>query len=61
MLKEFKIDLGEMVTHDETGVVIGSDTGRVIAKFSHEQEARAFCDSANEDFSFAIGLHDYDN
>jgi len=41
------MQFGEDAIHDGAGVVTGSDTGRVIAKFSHEAEAEAFCEALN--------------
>ena len=42
------MQFGEDAIHEGAGVVVGSDTGRVIAKFSHEAEAEAFCEALNE-------------
>ena len=41
------MNLGEKVTHEGAGIVCGEDTGRVIAKFSHESEAESFCELVN--------------
>ena len=42
------INLGENAIYEGAGVVVGDDTGRVIAKFSHEAEAEAFCRVVNQ-------------
>ncbi len=39
--------IGENVKHDGNGVVIGCDTERVVAEFSHEAEADSFCELHN--------------
>jgi len=41
------MNLGEKVTHDGAGIVTGDDTGRIVAKFSHEAEAESFCEAVN--------------
>ena len=41
------MQFGENGIHEGAGVVIGDETGRLIAKFSHEQEAEAFCEALN--------------
>lgn len=42
------INLGENAIYEGAGVVVGDVTGRVIAKFSHEAEAEAFCRVVNQ-------------
>ena len=37
------MNLGERVEIQDSTVVVGCDTGRVVAKFSRAQEAEAFC------------------
>ncbi len=39
---------GEKLIHEGAGIITGDDTGRVVAKFSHEAEAESFCESANK-------------
>ena len=46
-LREEIMNLGEKVESDETGLVCGSETGRVIAKFSHVAEAETFVELIN--------------
>ena len=41
------MEFGEKLTHDGAGIVVGEDTGRLVAKFSHESEAASFCEAAN--------------
>jgi len=41
------MDFGEKLIHEGAGIVCGDDTGRIIAKFSHEPEAESFCETAN--------------
>ncbi len=41
------MNFGEKLTHKGSGLVCGDDTDRIIAKFSHEEEAEAFCETAN--------------
>jgi len=41
------MNFGEDIIHEGAGLVVGNDTGRVIAKFSHEAEADSFCESFN--------------
>lgn len=43
------MDFGEKLIHTGGGVVIGDDTDRVVAKFSHEQEADSFCEMVNQE------------
>jgi len=38
----------EEIVHEGGGVVLGHDTGRVVANFSHEYEAESFCNVANQ-------------
>ena len=38
------MNLGEDLECDNNGVVFGVDTGRLVAKFSHAQEAKSFCE-----------------
>ena len=40
--------LGELIYHVGGGVVCGSDTDRVVANCSHEQEAESFVEFYNE-------------
>jgi len=47
MMSEKILELGESVTHEGAGVVVGDETGRIIAKFSHESEAEGFCELVN--------------
>ena len=47
-LKESVVDFGEFLECDEKGFVIGVDTGRVVAKFSHVQEGESFVQSYNQ-------------
>ena len=42
------MNFGEDIYHDGAGVVCGKNTDRVVATFSHEQEAKAFCELYNE-------------
>lgn len=42
------MNFGEDLYHDGAGVVCGKDTERVVATFSHEQEAESFCELYNE-------------
>lgn len=52
--------LGEEITHEGGGVVIGNDTGRVIAKFSHESEAESFCNLVTENEKLAKTIKQYE-
>ena len=40
------MQFGEKLIQDN-GVVTGDDTGRLVAKFSHKEEAESFCEAAN--------------
>lgn len=47
-----QMNFGEPVIVDlSDGNVIGEDTGRVVAKFSHWNEAQSFCEAANFKYS----------
>jgi len=48
----------EKVIHEGGGVVVGFETGRVVAKFSHEAEAEAYCRIANMTVEDAVNIFD---
>jgi len=41
------MNFGENLIHKANGLVFGEDTGRLVASFSHPEEAESFCKSAN--------------
>lgn len=55
------MNFGETLIHRGAGVVCGDDTGRLIAKFSHEAEAESFCDAANTKAPTDNGIEKLDN
>lgn len=46
-----QLNFGERMIIDSDGDVVGDDTGRVVAKFSHCNEAESFCEAANFKYS----------
>ncbi len=42
-----QMNFGERMIIDADGEIVGDDTGRVVAKFSHQHEAESFCEAAN--------------
>ena len=42
------MNFGERLMSNEIGEVFGLDTGRLIAKFSHESEAKSFVNHYNQ-------------
>ncbi len=46
-----QMNFGERMIINSDGDVVGDDTGRVVAKFSHWNEAESFCEAANFKYS----------
>ena len=48
-----QMNFGERMIIDSSGDVVGDDTGRLVAKFSHWNEAESFCEAANFKYSLS--------
>lgn len=55
------MNLGEDIKTNNAGIVEGCDTGRLIAKFSHPEEAKSFAEMANRKAPTDSGINALDS
>jgi hypothetical protein len=55
------MNLGENIETDDSGLITGLSTGRLIAKFSHVEEAKTFVEMVNNHAPIDSGIAELDS